>query len=47
VSAAFVQPCVSCYGVGTIPEAGMDGKVVNVKCYLCRGTKWLRTFRAW
>jgi hypothetical protein len=42
-----VAPCISCYGQGTTPEMSPDGKMMQVKCFLCQGTKWLRSFRAY
>jgi hypothetical protein len=47
VTYAFTQPCVTCFGQGSISEMGQGGKVEKVKCYLCHGTKWLRTFTAY
>ncbi|MFY9344532.1 MAG: hypothetical protein WAT39_18715 [Planctomycetota bacterium] len=46
VTFATVSPCISCYGEGTVPEIGGDGKMIRNKCFLCQGTKWLRSFRA-
>lgn len=46
VTAAFLQACVSCGGEGTVPEV-VDGKVVKLKCFLCRSTKFLRSFYAY
>lgn len=42
-----VQPCISCYGEGTTPEVDPEGKLVRNKCFLCQGTKWLRSFKAY
>lgn len=42
-----VSECVSCYGEGTTPEMGGDGKIVRTECFLCQGTKWLRSFKAY
>jgi hypothetical protein len=47
VTYAFTTPCITCFGQGSISEAGQGGKVEKVKCYLCHGTKWLRTFTAY
>ena len=47
VKYASVQQCISCYGEGTTPEVGGDGKPVRSKCFLCQGTKWLRSFKAY
>lgn len=47
VTYASVQQCISCYGEGTTPEVGGDGKPVRSKCFLCQGTKWLRSFKAY
>ncbi|MBL9078623.1 MAG: hypothetical protein JNL08_14020 [Planctomycetes bacterium] len=42
-----VSPCISCYGDGTTPEIDPEGKLVRNKCFLCQGTKWLRSFKAY
>lgn len=42
-----VSPCISCYGEGTTPEVNPEGKLVRNKCFLCQGTKWLRSFKAY
>jgi hypothetical protein len=42
-----VSPCISCYGEGSTPDMGPDGKMTRQKCFLCQGTKWLRSFRAY
>lgn len=47
VTFAAVSPCISCYGQGTTPEMGPDGKMVPMKCFLCHATKWLRSFKAY
>jgi len=47
VTFASLQPCISCYGEGTTPEMGPDGKMVRQKCFLCHNTKWLRSFKAY
>lgn len=47
VKYASVQQCISCYGEGTTPEVNAEGKPVRSKCYLCQGTKWLRSFKAY
>lgn len=47
VTRAFVSPCVSCYGAGTTPELGPDGKVIRTPCFLCQNTKWMRSFKAY
>lgn len=44
---AMVEPCISCFGEGTVPEMGGDGKIQKGKCFLCHGTKWLRRFKAY
>lgn len=44
---ASVQQCISCYGEGTTPEVNQAGKPVRSKCFLCQGTKWLRSFKAY
>jgi hypothetical protein len=48
VTFAWVTPCLNCQGEGTLPE--MDpttSKMVRNKCFLCQGTKWLRSFKAY
>ena len=47
VKFASVQQCISCYGQGTTPEIDGNGKTVHSKCFLCQGTKWLRSFKAY
>jgi hypothetical protein len=47
VTFASVSPCISCEGNGTTPELGGDGKMVRLKCFLCHGTKLLRSFKAY
>ncbi|MBM3961938.1 MAG: hypothetical protein FJ306_08580 [Planctomycetes bacterium] len=47
VTFATVSPCISCSGEGTVPELGGDGRIVRNKCFLCHGTKWLRSFKAY
>ncbi|MBL8727721.1 MAG: hypothetical protein JNM25_04770 [Planctomycetes bacterium] len=47
VSYQSVSPCISCYGEGTTPEVDPEGKLVRNKCFLCQGTKWLRSFKAY
>lgn len=47
VTSASTAQCITCYGQGTLPEMGPDGKMVRGKCYLCHGTKWLRSVRAY
>ncbi|MEI6128739.1 MAG: hypothetical protein WCR59_01610 [Planctomycetota bacterium] len=47
VTSAFTQPCMTCFGQGSISELGQGNKVEKVKCYLCHGTKWLRGFTAY
>ncbi len=42
-----VSPCISCYGQGTTPEVDPEGKLIQNKCFLCQGTKWLRSFKAY
>jgi hypothetical protein len=46
VTFATVSPCISCYGEGTVPEIGPDGKMVHNKCFLCQSTKFTRSFKA-
>ena len=47
VTFASVQPCISCYGDGNVPEISGDGKMVRNTCFLCQGTKFLRSFKAY
>jgi hypothetical protein len=47
VKFATVMPCISCYGVGTTPEMSGEGKMTHAKCFLCQGTKWQRSFKAY
>lgn len=47
VTSAFLSPCIACYGAGKVPEMGPQGKVQQANCYLCHGTKWTRSFRAY
>ena len=47
VTYATAQQCISCYGAGTTPEIGEDGRMVRMKCYLCQNTKWVRSFKAY
>jgi len=39
--------CMSCYGAGTTTDMGPDGKPVQAECFLCQGTKWTRSFKAY
>lgn len=47
VTYASATPCVSCYGEGTTPEMGPDGKIIRAPCFLCHDTKWMRSFKAY
>ena len=47
VTFASASPCPTCYGEGSTPEMGPDGKLIRNKCFLCHGTKWLRSFKAY
>ena len=47
VTYATAQQCISCYGSGTTPEMGPEGRMVRMKCYLCQNTKWVRSFKAY
>jgi len=47
VTFATAQQCISCYGSGSTPEIGPEGKMVRMKCYLCQNTKWVRSFKAY
>jgi hypothetical protein len=47
VTFAYTQECISCYGSGQTTETGNEGKLQNVKCFLCHGTKWLRSIKAY
>lgn len=44
---AGLSPCVSCVGEGKTTQIGSDGKLEKVKCFLCHGTRWLRSFKAY
>lgn len=45
---AYTQPCFACSALGTQTEFDQQtNKVLKVKCYLCHGTKWTRTFKAY
>ncbi len=45
---AYTQPCFACSALGTQTEfEPQTNKVVKAKCYLCHGTKWTRTFKAY
>ena len=47
VTYASAQQCISCYGEGSMPEVNADGKPVRSKCFLCQGTKWQRSIKAY
>lgn len=47
VDYASAQPCISCYGEGSTPEVDAQGRPVRKKCFLCQGTKWTRSFKAY
>lgn len=47
VTYATAQQCISCYGSGTTPEIGPEGRMVRMKCFLCQNTKWVRSFKAY
>lgn len=48
VTSAFTQPCFACSGLGTQTELEpKTNKVLKVKCYLCHGTKWVRSLKAY
>ena len=47
VTYATAQQCISCYGSGSTPEMGPEGRMVRMKCYLCQDTKWVRSFKAY
>ncbi len=47
VTYANASECVSCYGAGSMMDMGPDGKPVRNKCFLCHGTKWLRSIKAY
>ncbi|MBL8725777.1 MAG: hypothetical protein JNK49_17165 [Planctomycetes bacterium] len=47
VTSATNQPCAACYGEGTLPEPGPDGKMTRRNCSMCHATKWLRTIKAY
>lgn len=48
VTASYTQPCFACSGIGTQTELEANtNKVIKVKCYLCHGTKHVRSFKAY
>ncbi|MEC7584440.1 MAG: hypothetical protein VYE77_08985 [Planctomycetota bacterium] len=47
VKSAFAQPCLVCSGTGMLSDLGPGNKVIRVKCYLCQGTKFLRSFKTY
>jgi hypothetical protein len=48
VTGGYTQPCFACTGLGTQTELEANtNKVVKVKCYLCHGTKHVRSFKAY
>jgi len=47
VTYASASKCISCFGVGNTLAMGEDGKPMRVKCFLCQGTKWVRSFKAY
>lgn len=48
VTNAFTQPCFACSGLGTQTEIEpKTNKVLQVKCYLCHGMKWVRSLKAY
>lgn len=46
LTAAYLQDCPTCAGEGSLPEV-VSGKVVKQPCYLCQGTRYLRSFNAY
>lgn len=47
VESAYVKECVNCGGTGTEVVLGQSGKPETAKCFLCHGTKALRSIRAY
>jgi hypothetical protein len=47
VTFATVSPCISCYGEGSTPDVAPDGSMIRNKCFVCHGTKYLRSFKAY
>ncbi|MEZ6037711.1 MAG: hypothetical protein R3F29_09545 [Planctomycetota bacterium] len=47
VKFATASPCISCFGEGSTTFIGGDGKPGKIKCFLCQGTKWTRSFKAY
>ena len=47
VTYASAQQCISCYGEGSTPEVDTQGRPTRKKCFLCQGTKWTRSFKAY
>lgn len=44
---ASILPCHTCGAAGQISQLGPGNKMIQVKCYLCQGTKYTRSFRAY
>lgn len=47
VKYASAQKCISCFGQGFSSQIDGNGQRVEVKCFLCQGTKWVRSFKAY
>lgn len=47
VARATLMECSSCFGEGTVVQVAAEGSKMVVKCYLCHGTKWLRSLTAY
>jgi hypothetical protein len=46
VIAAYVTPCTTCGGEGSIPFIGDTGQPGKAKCHTCQGTRFKREIRA-
>lgn len=44
---AHVVPCVNCAGSGTEGQLATSGNIIQAECFLCHGTRFVRTLRAY
>jgi hypothetical protein len=44
---AYNIPCVNCAGSGSVDQLGTSGRSIRAECFLCRGTRFVRTLRAY
>lgn len=47
VTYASVAQCMSCFGRGKTMDFDANGQQVQTECFLCQGTKWRRSFKAY